>query len=49
MKIEQSDIPVGLSKMFNIMENAVTETTNTGIIEKLVRKVKKQKKEQLHN
>ncbi len=35
MKIEQSDIPVGLSKMFNIMENAVTETTNTGTVEKL--------------
>lgn len=35
MQVEQSDIPVGLSKMFNIMENAVTETTNTGTVEKL--------------
>ena len=35
MQVEQSDIPVGLSKMFNIMEGAITETTNTGTIEKL--------------
>ncbi len=40
MQIEQSDIPVGLSKMFNIMEGAITETTNTGAIEKLDIEVK---------